>query len=357
MKFHLAFVALICLLFSAQTPAQSFPPAFSKTATYAAGDIVQYGGNWYRAMNARPANGPYPASAYGYWELNYVRSNTTLTIGDGQGFANLVYAWQFARNARIADAAYLHLAISTADGAFTEKFTAPFSLDHSSGALISILGDNSANISLQFPNTNGFILDTGHSFATLYGITLDGPGTTYNCQGISVLSGAVLTTVAGSNIENYVSAFYASQNAFLGVNNGVTFQSCSTAITADFGATVDADYLQIINFESSYSTLSASHEAKISLRAGEIENATMANGSTAASADTGANIELQQTTISGYVYAIYVTHGGSASAYLATFSKNTFDAIAQTAGWVDLSGSTHPDETSTGSNDGSHIFT
>jgi hypothetical protein len=356
MKFHLVLLATVCLLFSADTWAQSFPPAFSKTATYAAGDIVQYGGNWYRAMNARPADGPYPASAYGYWELNYVRSNTTLTIGDGQGFANLVYAWQFARNARIADAAYLHLAISTADGAFTEKFTAPFSLDHGSGALISILGENSADISLQFPSSNGFVLDTGHSFGTLSGITLDGPGLTYNYQGISALSGAVLATVVSSNIENYVSAFFASQNAFLGVSNGVTFQNCNTAITADFGATVIADYLQIVNFETSFYTLIASHGSKISMERGEMENATMANGSTAASADTGANIELQDADISGYVYAIYVTHGGSASAEGATFKNNSFDAVAETAGWVDLYSSTHPDETSTGSDDGSYIW-
>ncbi len=43
--------------------AQAFPPAWTSSATYAAGDIVQYGGNWYRAMKALSAGGPYPASA------------------------------------------------------------------------------------------------------------------------------------------------------------------------------------------------------------------------------------------------------------------------------------------------------
>ncbi len=47
--------------------AQSYPPVFSSTATYVAGDLVQYGGNWYRAVKALGAHGPYPSNGFGSW--------------------------------------------------------------------------------------------------------------------------------------------------------------------------------------------------------------------------------------------------------------------------------------------------
>ncbi len=186
--------------------AQSFPPAWSSSASFAAGDIVQYGGNWYRAMTALSADGPYPASAYGKWELNYVRSNTTLAIGAGQAFANLAYAWQFARNARIADAAYLHLDIVTTSGNFNENFNSAFSLDHSFGALISIIGDNPNNIILNFTGatSNGLTIDTGHVIGLVDNLVLTGSFSTGS--GIVVSSGAQL------NGENLVDNTFSDRH-------------------------------------------------------------------------------------------------------------------------------------------------
>ncbi len=123
--------------------AQSNPPAWSSSAVYAVGDQVQTGGNVYRAITKISSpSGTSPAVDYTHWQLSQVLSNTTLLIGGGQTFPNLVTAWTYALYARVADGVYLHFYISTARGDFQEDFGGPFLLDHGSGARIAILGDN-----------------------------------------------------------------------------------------------------------------------------------------------------------------------------------------------------------------------
>lgn len=243
---------LLSLLLSSRATAQSYPPVWTSSATYVAGDIVQYGGNWYRAMKALPAAGPYPASAYGSWELNYVRSNTTLTIGVGQGFASLVYAWTFAHNARIADAAYLHFSIVTSKGAFSESFANSFSLDHGSGADISIIGDNYDQISLKFSSSNGFVIDSGHSLGLLMNIFLTGSA---NCTGLSATSGASLASVTGLIVAGFGTCVSATQNASINIGGDAGFESFETAISADQDASVlVGPYLSIAGTGVSSST-------------------------------------------------------------------------------------------------------
>src|SRR5579862_7903473 len=80
---------------------QSYPPAFSRTASYASGDQVQAAGNIYRAITAvSPNPSGNPTGDPVHWELYYVRANTTLLIPST--FPDLATAWRFIQNATIA---------------------------------------------------------------------------------------------------------------------------------------------------------------------------------------------------------------------------------------------------------------
>lgn len=208
-------LAVPSVFLPALSRAQSYPPVWSSTASYAAGDLVQYGGNWYRAIKALSAHGPYPSNGYGDWEMNYIRSNTTIMIGVGQQFSSLQDAWAFILEARVADGAYLHLAISTAHGELLDTFTGQFSLDHQSGSKISIIGDNNSKIflggSAGFPG-NGFTLDTGHDLALLSGVTVLGQGLNAGGTGINVTGGASISCV-GVQVTLFDIGVAASQNA------------------------------------------------------------------------------------------------------------------------------------------------
>ena len=360
---------------------QSFPPAWNSSSTYVAGDIVQYGGNWYRAMAALGASGPYPASAYGKWELNYVRSNTTLTIGDRQAFANLQYAWQFARNARIADAAYLHLSIVTSSGDFTENFTAPFSLDHGSGALISIIGDNRANILLDFyqePSngnflgTNGFVIDGGHSFGTISGFLInDVPSGTLRSftpgqQGITLFNGASISNLENVAIGNglgggFGTGVYASQQASISISSSTTI-NCSSGLVADFGASILAGGVSITS--NSGSAVYADHNATISNENAQFSNPSFPGTGAGVVAFDGGFVDAKGCTIGGstpsgsqYNYGCQVENGGRANVENVTFGGNTNDIYADLNGVAYAQGASTPDGNSVDSSNGAFIFT
>jgi hypothetical protein len=159
--------------------AQSYPPAWNATATYAIGDVVQENGNWYRAIKAVTTHNLDPAKVFTYWELNYVRGNTTLYVGAQETFATFLEAWNYALNAKISDAVYLHFYISSFHGNLTQTFSSSFSLDHQSGGRISIIGDNPANIVMNF-DLGGMTIDGGHNLASITGVGF------YGSQGGSV---------------------------------------------------------------------------------------------------------------------------------------------------------------------------
>jgi hypothetical protein len=217
--------------------AQSFPPAFSATATYAVGDQVQYAGNIYRAIKA--GSSPIlPAVNYHSWELSQVLSNTTIMIGNGQFFPDLATAWTYALYARVADGAYLHFYISTAGGNFSETFTAPFLLDHGSGPRVAILGDNSANISLNFSGGNGLIIDTGHSLNTLSGFTLN--STSSNpITAIKADGNATITAIAGIDFTNFGTDLQALQASSLSVQTSCTYGAFTNYVAdAELGGSI-----------------------------------------------------------------------------------------------------------------------
>lgn len=348
---------LAVLLVPSHSNAQSFPPAWSTSATYAAGDIVQYGGNWYRAMTALAAGGPYPAAAYGKWELNYVRSNTTLTIGAKQSFANIVYAWQFARNARIADAAYLHLNIVTTYGTFNESFSAPFSLDHSSGALISLIGDTADAIVLTFPDINGFVVDSGHSFNAISNMILSGVAvnSATGGHGISATYGATIANVSDVHLENFGSGAYADQNGSIFLGNTVFVVQCYTAMTADHGGTITAAGVSFILDGSAGPALLANHNGTITDESAGIENSST-NG-VGALAENGGVIDVNSSLINGWSKGCEALYGGRITASNASFASNTVDLVAQYSGTIYAVPTTLDDGSSTGTDDGSYIWT
>ncbi len=363
-RFRLLLLVL-CIALPFFSHAQSFPPAFSKTGSYAAGDVVQYGGNWYRAMKALSANGPYPASAYGDWELNFVRSNTTLVIGVGQPFANLVYAWQFARNARIADAAYLHFSISTQNANFAETFTGPFSLDHGSGALISIIGDVVDNITLNFPAfSNGLVIDTGHTIGTISGVQITGVLTAASFEsytgGIQMASGNI-SNLTNAIISQFTQGINATEGSTIVAYQGLEITACMNGIQASYSSSViaPAAHITLGAYQGGASTegigLLAGENATIDCENAIIGNAT--NFGQGVVAQNGGVVNVSSTTISEWRAGCYADSKGHIDAEGATLKNNTYDISVAQAGTVNDSGATLYDPTEQGTNDGSYIFT
>lgn len=353
-------IALLALAVPRATSAQAFPPAWTSSASYAAGDIVQYGGNWYRAMKALSAAGPYPSNAYGYWELNFVRSNTTLTVGNKQGFANLVYAWQFARNARIADAAYLHINIVTTAGDFSESFSTPFSLDHGSGALISIIGDHAGNISLSFPKGNAFQLDNGHSFGTVSNLSIAGPGpeSTYG-QGFSLLNSAAFGELTNTTITNFATGVYAYEGASVYMGSDPII-ACGTAITSDQAASVSVGGLNLTLPTPGSVGLYADHNGIIIAEDSAFTSPEQ-NG-TAVKAENGGVIDVNSSTFGTAVnetvgIGCKAEYGGRITATNALFwMGSAYDIVVDHGGTVNAAGAATSDPWSVGSNDGSYAW-
>jgi hypothetical protein len=224
------FIPLLWILAAnAWGSAQSFPPEWSSSATFTAGDQVQLAGNIYRAIKATASGQAPPTSNAADWELNFVRNNTTITIGVGQTFGTLTAAWNYVLNARVADGAYLHLYISSQHGNFTESFAAPILLDHASGARIAIIGDSATNDEMEFSNVNGFILDTGHAFNTLSGLTLYDPATDNQNDGLKVDLQATIAAVSNMVFDGFLNGIHATQSGSATVASGVTFPAITNA--------------------------------------------------------------------------------------------------------------------------------
>ncbi len=348
-----------CLLFSisAQVRAQSYPPVWTKTTSYVAGDIVQYGGNWFRAMKALNASATSPTSAYGSWELNFVRSNTTILIGAGQPFANLEYAWLFAHNARVADAAYLHFDIVTTKGNFNENFITAFSLDHGSGADVSIIGDNLTNINLTFPNGDGFDIDSGHSFASLSNLSINGQVANH---GVSATSGGSILNVSGLSISGFGRSLNAATNGSLVIGAEMQYASFVYACTADYDGSIMAPYISVYgNASSSSAGLVAAHGGVINA-----SNSSLTNLGAGALATNGGIIDMGASQVSGCTNGCEATYGGRVlveNGYFgvnASFSTaNGTDAVATTAGIIDANNASQSLPTiSVGNGDGSYVY-
>src|ERR1700722_20896691 len=97
----LAVLSGFAMLSSANAQTE-FPPAYNNQAHYAVGDLVTDYGNLYRCQAT--VTKPYldPSKTFANWELFYVRNNTTLAVGVGQTFPDVLTAWNYVKNARVA---------------------------------------------------------------------------------------------------------------------------------------------------------------------------------------------------------------------------------------------------------------
>jgi len=276
--------------------AQHYPPTFSQSVSYAVGDQVQLNGNVLRATHAVTPG----TFKYDEWELWEVRSNTTVMIGVSQTFPTLPAAWNYVHNARIADGAYLHLYISTVHGLYNETLSAPFSLDQSSGSAISLLGDTESNVNLSFTSTKGFVIDSGHSFASVSNLTLNGANTGEG--GFYASGGASISNIAGCSISGFSSEIYADTNASISVGPGMAYASyIKAALTADNAGTITAPNVAITSSSSQVGV------GLWALRNGVINayGASLANLFRGASAEQGGLIFMESSRVSGCSIGCY----------------------------------------------------
>lgn len=285
----LALVIFACFLLPGVAKAQSYPPVWNNTSNYVAGDMVTDYGNVYRCLKPVTTHYLDPSKTYQDWELYYVRNNTTLVIGVGQTFPTLTAAWTYAQNCHIAEGAYLHLSISTANGNLNEDLGTSINLDQPSGASISIIGDNPNNI--DFTSLNGIQLDSGHELAVISGIQLTGTGIG---NGITLTGNASIETVNGTNIA-----------------------ACANAISVDQGARIHCTKTVVLNdFETG---VSATRQGSVVF-------------------DSGATFE--GTGNSGTSVALYERNDGYIEAPAANISTCGFGVLAAEGGVVNIEGAT-----------------
>ena len=317
-----AAAAVALLTFATPCRAQSYPPAWSAGASYAVGDQVQLNGNVLRAIKAVSPGG----FKYASWELWEVRASSTYMIGIAQTFTSLPAAWTFAQNARVADGAYLHFYISSAHGAFNETFSAPFSLDHGSGARMSIIGDNESNVTLTFHDVNGLVIDSGHTFGLLSNLTLVGQTTDISYTGITATRNSTLPAVQFVAITGFSLPIIAEYGASITMNHeGVT--QGTYGIQALFGGVINA------------------------------ESCTVTGCTCGVYASDGGIIDISSGSITSCYSGIFAERRGYVNASSATFGANKhIDIEADTAAVVSATSTAPGLHTQTGANDGSFIF-
>ncbi len=316
--------------------AQSYPPVWSNTSKYVAGDMVTDYGNVYRCIKA--VTTPYldPSKTYANWELNYVRNNTTLLIGAGQTFPALTTAWTNVQNCTIAQGVYLHLNIVTTYGLFTESFSQPLILDHNSGSRISIIGDNASNISLTFPNgTDGIDLDTGHALGSVSNMMITGTPT--DGDGIHVKSNASLGSLSGIAIEGFNNGLHAESGGAILPGISVALASPNYACVAESGG--DINFTQEYDFNGALANTFCCLYAD---RGGHIEaqNSNLSgNGNYGVWANEGGIIDVSGSVVNGFVSGITSVARSHVVATSANAKGNaSYDLFCDTAGTIDASG-------------------
>jgi len=344
-------IALFPIVVVAQ--AQSYPPAWSKTATYAAGDEVQLNGNIVRALKPVTVAGKY---VYANWELVEVLANTTVLIGAGQTFTTLPAAWTYIQNARVADGVFLHLYISSQHGDFEEPFSGSFSLNHASGARISLIGDSMINDSLggggAFPH-DGLTIDSGHTFGSVSGLTIFG---TQNGQGNGVKATGN-STISLSNVQvvSFDTSVYAGNGGLVYADDQCVFGLADTyVIEATTHGTVDLSQGITISNSGGDALLYAEDNGVINA-----PNAILngVNGNVVgARADTGAVIELPSANITNCAYGAEAEDHGYVRVYGFTFSGNGTDLVAFDGGVVEDDAVLGTPTTKTDSGFGSIIY-
>jgi len=328
--------ALTLLTLAVIGEAQSYPPAWSNTATYVAGDQVQLFGNVIRAVKPSTVPGKF---VYTNWELWEVRANTTVMVGTGQTFPTLEAAWTYAQNARVAEGAYLHLYISTAHGDYNGENVNGFVLDHESGARVSIIGDNRNNIRLGAPagfSSNAFIIDSGHSFGTISNVSIGGKGVTNAGSGIFATGNASIADVSGIVVSGFGNGVFADQGASITLENTVALNSANNF-------SVRASRNANILIKNGWTGSATGAALLLATFGGDItaESCTLsaANGS-GALAEEGGIIDVAGSSINHCIVGAYAfDHGWIYALNCALGSNSAWDFQAQDGGQIYSDGS------------------
>ncbi len=244
----------------------------------------------------------------------------------GQSFPTLTIAWNYALNAKVADGAYLHFYISSSKGNYAENLSAPFLLDHASGARMAILGDNASADTLAFGSTNGLILDTGHSFNTVSGLTISGTGT----DGVKVAYDAALSFLGKSNVSGFQNLVHAVQGASIVVNTDCTLSSPgNVSCLAEAGGSITARTLTI-------TTTNQQATAYWAVNGGIIvaESTNVSGSNVGAEADNGGVIDVANSTFTTHGYPI-VANDGTVNCQSSTFSDCPSAVYAENGGSID----------------------
>lgn len=336
--------------------AQSSPPVWNNTSNYVAGDMVTDYGNVYRCIKPITTHYLDPSKTYTNWELNYVRSGTTLTIGTGQTFPSLKTAWTFIENATIAQGAYLHLAISTANGPYSESLGLGMNLDHPFGSSISIMGDNAENVDFtSVTDANAFTLDNSHAIGSIskmsfYGGSLGAPGMSV----LNANTGAVFNNVSGLSVSNYNHCYYAEQLAQIQITGLISFGSGQqNYFWADQGG-----FISIFGNQ----TFSNASQGQVGIcmqatAGGQINTGslTISNFTTAVSVSTGGTVITPFSIIENSTVGVSCTKRGMVDSHYDTFTSNGTDIKVSQGGTVDITSGTYSSST-VGTNDGSYIY-
>ena len=344
-KCYVMTMATMALLFSLVSvgTAQTSPPAWSATATYSIGDQAQMNGNIYRAIKAVGTAGLKPTVAYRYWELYYVRANTTLVIGVGQTFPDLVSAWNYGLNATIAGSAALTLYISTAKGNFNETFTGGFALDHAFGARITIEADHADNTNLTFTNTSGFYLDSGHAIGFIGDLQLTS-ASTGGYTAFYLSGNASIFETFGMIFNNFYAAVYVEKGAQINCANTLLFDGVHYPFIADSNASISISG----GFSFSNDTLNSNPQMYAAFYAedgGRIfaENCTVYNAKyEIAYATSGGTIDVSGGTLALAPIGLVAVSGGRIEAEYSTISQCANDDLdADHGGTINAAGATY----------------
>jgi hypothetical protein len=344
-KLRLASVALATLLIAATASAQTYPPAWSTTATYVVGDQVQLFGNVIRAVRPSTVAGRF---VYANWELWDVRANTTVLIGVGQTFPTLTAAWTYVQNARVADGVYLHLYISTAHGVLSEPFSQPFALDQLSGARISILGDNASNILLGGGtpfSEYGLTIGSGHAFGAISNVSILGDSLVY---GIYAYDKSSIADITGVHISGFGVGIEAREDSHVYVDSNVIITNAEAySVEAVKNANIDVNYGWSGN-SGGTAVLHATFGGLITAHGCTITN----SGLTGVSAEYGGNIDVPYSSITSCSVGINAFAHSWVFAESCSFGSNSlYDLQARQTSTitVDASGLSENVDSGTGS--------
>jgi hypothetical protein len=287
--------------------------------------------------------------------LNYIRSNTTLMIGPEQQFPSLQDAWGFALEARIADGAYLHFAISTVHGELLDIFSSSFSLDHAFGGKISISGDNPSKIFLggsQGFYGNGFTIDSGHDLALLSGVTMVGQGTLGQGSGITATTNASINCVG-------VQIFFFENGVWATTGASVTLDSTSTIAASTYN-TVYASQNANVSLTGGFTcTDTSGNEILYATSGGNISavgcSLTGGGSNSGVASEDGGSIDISDGTLTNFVYGIRCEDHSFVNAAYETFTSDTTDVLIDWNGVVNAQGVTGLTK-NTDSGTGSYVY-